>query len=412
MAEGGESACSSDLFKEEFKRYKRRKPAPNFSDVIDFTKSSSLIKEHSLDQDSCSDDVTRQLCSNCGLRSVESWKIFQVPSHPGFYYIVDPFKDGFHRHWVKQCLSEYPHLPNVSNLDAHLPGRPSDLWQDALHQRQSDHAGWLSSNSLIQRLRWVTLGYHYDWTNKVYYKEKVSPVAADVDELCGVMARVLKFDEFKAEAGIVNFYHLDSTLSGHTDHSEFDLTAPLFSISFGQDAIFLLGGHERSARPVAMMVRSGDAMVMSGEARMAYHAVPRVFPTTVKPLEVDSIVSDDEWTPYGEYMHASRVNLNIRQVLRPGEGFPDVPYPTACTAAAACSTGETHGRVPDQCASSGTAQATASAATDVTGSLPPSNGLNSSHIAHEQGLPQSPNERTTHGREAAEPSCKRRLVDL
>ena len=46
MAEGGESACSSDLFKEEFKRYKRRKPAPNFSDVIDFTKSSSLIKEH------------------------------------------------------------------------------------------------------------------------------------------------------------------------------------------------------------------------------------------------------------------------------------------------------------------------------------------------------------------------------
>ena len=37
---------------------------------------------------------------------------------------------------------------------------------------------------------------------------------------------------FKPEAGIINYYHLDSTLSGHTDHSEFDLTAPLFSLRY------------------------------------------------------------------------------------------------------------------------------------------------------------------------------------
>jgi len=36
--------------------------------------------------------------------------------------------------------------------------------------------------------------------------------------------------DFKAEAAIVNFYHLDSSLSGHTDHSEFDLAAPLISV--------------------------------------------------------------------------------------------------------------------------------------------------------------------------------------
>lgn len=35
---------------------------------------------------------------------------------------------------------------------------------------------------------------------------------------------------FKPEAAIINYYHLDSTLSGHTDHSELDLTAPLFSL--------------------------------------------------------------------------------------------------------------------------------------------------------------------------------------
>ena len=35
---------------------------------------------------------------------------------------------------------------------------------------------------------------------------------------------------FNAEACIVNYYHLDSTLSGHTDHSEKDLSLPLLSI--------------------------------------------------------------------------------------------------------------------------------------------------------------------------------------
>jgi len=35
---------------------------------------------------------------------------------------------------------------------------------------------------------------------------------------------------FVPEAAIVNYYHLDSTLSGHTDHSEKDLSIPLLSI--------------------------------------------------------------------------------------------------------------------------------------------------------------------------------------
>ena len=37
---------------------------------------------------------------------------------------------------------------------------------------------------------------------------------------------------FNPEAAIVNYYHLDSSLSGHTDHSEKDLTQPLLSIRY------------------------------------------------------------------------------------------------------------------------------------------------------------------------------------
>ena len=128
---------------------------------------------------------------------------------------------------------------------------------------------------------------------------------------------------FLAEAGIVNYYHLDSTLSGHTDHSERDLSHPLLSIryegmyiaftascpyfecafhefsekllynyemytccSFGQSAVFLVGGETKSVLPQAITLRSGDVVVMSGASRLAYHGVPKIIsppPTTPVP---------------------------------------------------------------------------------------------------------------------------------
>ena len=83
---------------------------------------------------------------------------------------------------------------------------------------------------------------------------------------------------FCAEAGIVNYYHMDSTLSGHTDHSEKDLSQPLLSISFGQSAIFLIGGPTKQVRPKALLLNSGDIVIMSGESRLAYHGVPKILP--------------------------------------------------------------------------------------------------------------------------------------
>ena len=55
----------------------------------------------------------------------------------------------------------------------------------------------------------------------------------DVHLLSGYIAEALGFGQFRAEAAIVNYYHMDSTLAGHTDHSEIDLEAPLFSIRQG-----------------------------------------------------------------------------------------------------------------------------------------------------------------------------------
>ena len=46
--------------------------------------------------------------------------------------------------------------------------------------------------------------------------------------------------------------------------------------SFGCSAVFLIGGHSKEIRPAAMFVDSGDILVLSGESRLSYHAVPRV----------------------------------------------------------------------------------------------------------------------------------------
>lgn len=56
------------------------------------------------------------------------------------------------------------------------------------------------------------------------------PFPSDLAALSTYVNRIVGHkDDFNAEAAIINFYHFDSTLSGHTDHSEIDMSAPLFS---------------------------------------------------------------------------------------------------------------------------------------------------------------------------------------
>ena len=87
---------------------------------------------------------------------------------------------------------------------------------------------------LVYRLRWVTLGYHYDWDSKTYHPAHHTPFPSDLAALSQLLAAASGWEGFRAEAGIVNYYHMDSTLSPHTDHSERDITAPLVSIRLVQ----------------------------------------------------------------------------------------------------------------------------------------------------------------------------------
>lgn len=76
---------------------------------------------------------------------------------------------------------------------------------------------------------------------------------------------------YDPDAVIVNYYHAGDTLNGHKDDVELDLRQPIVSVSVGADAVFLLGGETRDTPPVALLLRSGDVLVMSASARLCYH---------------------------------------------------------------------------------------------------------------------------------------------
>ena len=98
----------------------------------------------------------------------------------------------------------------------------------------------LSVQRILERkLRWVTLGGQYNWTDKKYPLRIPTSVPRDIAHL---LRRI--FPETDAQAAIVNFYSAGDTLSVHRDVSE-ECDTGLISISFGCDGLFMIG-HDNS----------------------------------------------------------------------------------------------------------------------------------------------------------------------
>ncbi|KIY50920.1 hypothetical protein FISHEDRAFT_38493 [Fistulina hepatica ATCC 64428] len=204
----------------------------------------------------------------------------------------------------------------------------------------------MSPSALVKKLRWANLGWYYHWSTKQYdFTRGKQPVDRRVRDICQKAVQSVDWssvfdgregdwgdeslqwqnwgEKYEPDAGIVNFYQVKDTLMGHVDHSEVCATAPLVSISLGNSAIFLIGGTTRETPPTPILLRSGDIVVMAGPAcRRAYHGVPRILDDSLPPSLAPCEDSDPDWTPYGEYMSAARININVRQVFPVGFNPP------------------------------------------------------------------------------------------
>lgn len=165
-----------------------------------------------------------------GILRPDQWQVYELRNRPGLIFIKNPFTKRGQRYWIARCLRDYPKAPHAVNLDKkYFQQNVIDNWWQAL-QEVTESNDAKEQIRVKNGMRWATLGYHHDWDTKVYAEEKRHKFPDDLARLNEYFAHVLGFGKYSAEAAIVNFYPLGTTLAGHTDHSEKNLEAPLFSI--------------------------------------------------------------------------------------------------------------------------------------------------------------------------------------
>ncbi|RMI28329.1 alpha-ketoglutarate-dependent dioxygenase AlkB, partial [Streptomyces triticirhizae] len=85
------------------------------------------------------------------------------------------------------------------------------------------------------------------------------------------------------DVALVNHYAAGARMGMHRDSDERS-PAPVVSFSLGDSCVFRFGNVESRGRPwTDVTLRSGDAFVFGGPARLAYHGVPRTDPGSGPP---------------------------------------------------------------------------------------------------------------------------------
>ncbi|MBG0801181.1 alpha-ketoglutarate-dependent dioxygenase AlkB [Methylocystis sp. H4A] len=149
-------------------------------------------------------------------------------------------------------------------------------------------------------LGWVSdkeAGYRYE----PRHPQTGNPWPAMPQRLVELWNELAQYDK-PPEACLVNVYDETARMGLHQDKDESDFAAPILSLSLGADCRFKLGGTRRGDRAKAFALSSGDALVLSGPARMRYHGVDRILPTINTPL------------PEALAALGVRVNLTLRRV--------------------------------------------------------------------------------------------------
>lgn len=122
------------------------------------------------------------------------------------------------------------------------------------------------------RLGWITDRAGYRYADRHPSGRAWPPIPARIKELWHRMTGLAR----EPDCCLVNFYAEGARMGLHQDRDEGDFSFPVLSISLGDDALFRMGGVERSAPTTSVWLHSGDVVVMGGPARLAWHGVDRV----------------------------------------------------------------------------------------------------------------------------------------
>ncbi|TSJ64224.1 alpha-ketoglutarate-dependent dioxygenase AlkB [Starkeya sp. 3C] len=111
--------------------------------------------------------------------------------------------------------------------------------------------------------------------------------------------RALAGSPWAPEACLINWYAPGARMGLHQDRDEEEFGAPVLSLSLGDTALFRVGGTSRKDPTRSIRLASGDALLLSGPARLAFHGIDRILPDTSTLLK-----------------QPGRINLTLRRVHR------------------------------------------------------------------------------------------------
>ncbi len=183
-----------------------------------------------------------------------------------------------------KLLGEIRSILNSSPL--YVPTMPKSGKPFSVRMTNCGPLGWVSSKDG---------GYRY----QAHHPETDRPWAPIPDTLLELWSEVTKYPA-EPEACLINWYEPGTKLGQHVDADEQDNRAPVLSISLGDDAWFRVGGLTRKAPTERLLLRSGDVVVLGGEARLAYHGIDRIVAGTSDLLD-----------------QPGRYNLTMRRVTLP-----------------------------------------------------------------------------------------------
>ena len=80
------------------------------------------------------------------------------------------------------------------------------------------------------------------------------------------------------EACLINYYAGTAKMGLHQDRDEESYVAPVLSLSLGDTCVFRHGGDARRDPTHSFKLESGDALLLGGPSRLAFHGVDRIIP--------------------------------------------------------------------------------------------------------------------------------------
>ena len=141
------------------------------------------------------------------------------------------------------------------------PTMPRSGTPFSVRMSNSGPLGWVSDRN----------GYRYDATHP--NTRRAWPPLPQL--VLDAWARLADYPD-PPEACLINYYDGSAKMGLHQDRDEESFVAPVLSLSLGDTCVFRYGGTERRGPTKSLKLESGDALVLGGAARLAYHGVDRI----------------------------------------------------------------------------------------------------------------------------------------